>query len=292
MRIIELLKNKKFFVSLEFFPPKDKALWPEFFKTIEKLRVIDPAFVSVTYGAFGSTQDYTKEITIRLKRDSGLEPMAHLTCVGASKENVRSFLESLFLNNVDNILALRGDPPEEGEVISELSEFNYASDLVSFIRKDCFDCGIAVAGYPEGHPEAKGADEDLKFLKFKLDKGADFVITQLFFDNNIYWDFVSRARAIGIDKPIIPGILPVAGLKGLKSILSKCGASIPDTFLKNLHAAHEKGGKEAVQALGIEHAVRQARGLMDKGAPGLHFYTLNRAKTCLEIFEALGLGKG
>lgn len=288
MRIIDIFEHKKPFISLEFFPPKDKTLWPNFFKTVEKLKAVNPAFVSVTCGAFGSTREYTKGITIRLKKEIGLEPMAHLTCIGASKEKLGSFLKELVSEGVDNVLALRGDLPEEETFERENSEFCYASGLVTFIRRRYPYLGIAVAGYPEGHPDSENFDEDLKFLKYKCDQGADFVITQLFFDNTLYWNFVDKARALGIEKPIIPGILPVATLSGLKRILSKDCARIPRHFLGALHEADKKGGNEAVQALGIEYAVTQAKELLQRGVPGLHFYTLNRAKACLTIFKALG----
>ena len=289
MRIINILKQKKPSISLEFFPPKDKTLWPKFFNTVEKLKAVNPAFVSVTYGAFGTTREYTREITVRLKKELGLEPMAHLTCMGASKENIDSFLKGLVSEGVDNVLALRGDLPEGGALEGEYNEFYYASELVAFIRTHYPHLGIAVAGYPEGHPDAKNPDEDLKFLKYKCDQEVDFVITQLFFDNTLYWDFVDKARALGIDKPIIPGILPVATLSGLKRILSKDCASIPEHFLNCLEKADKKGGNNAVQALGIEYAIAQAKELLEKGVPGIHFYTLNRARTCLSIFKALGL---
>ena len=289
MHIIDLMDNKKPFVSLEFFPPKDQTLWPKFFETVEKLKIVNPLFVSVTCGALGSGQEYTKEITIRLKEKLNLEPMAHLTCIGTSKDKLHSFLKALLNARVDNVLALRGDFPQDKTFNYEEGEFKHASDLVSFLRKHYPQFGIAVASYPEGHPESFSLEEDLKFLKLKLDEGADFAITQLFFDNNIYWNFLERVRDLGIDKPIVPGILPVTSLTALERILSQCGASIPKQFLRDLHIADEKGGAEAVRALGIKYATMQIQELLDRGVPGVHIYTLNRVKTCLNIFRTLGL---
>ncbi|MCD6223544.1 MAG: methylenetetrahydrofolate reductase [NAD(P)H] [Deltaproteobacteria bacterium] len=288
MRIINLMKSKKPFVSLEFFPPKEQTLWPKFFQTVEKLKIVNPLFVSVTCGALGSSQEYTKEITIRLKQEFKLEPMAHLTCIGASADKLHFLLKTLLKAGVDNVLALRGDFPQDEVFNYEKSEFKHASDLVTFLHKHYPQLGIAVAGYPESHPESPSLKQDLKFLKFKLDKGADFVITQLFFDNSIYWNFIKRAKALGIDKPIIPGILPVTSLTGLKRILSQCGASIPEEFLKDLYTANKKG-TEAVQALGTEYAIMQIKELLNRAVPGIHIYTLNRTKVCLNIFKAIGL---
>ncbi len=289
MRIIDKIRDRKFFVSLEFFPPREKERWPRFFSTVKRLQAVDPAYVSVTYGALGSTREFTREITVRLKKELGLEPMAHLTCVGASSKSIRDFLQELRDQGVDNVLALRGDLPQEDEQPAGGEEFVYASDLVAFIRRVCPGMGIAVAGYPEGHPDSTDLNEDIRFLKFKCDQGADLIITQLFFDNSLYWDFVRRVRAAGVDKPVIPGILPVATLSGLKRILDKDCASIPEPFLARLEEAEAENGKEAVQALGIEYAVAQARELIAGGVPGIHFYTLNRAGACLEIFQALNL---
>jgi methylenetetrahydrofolate reductase (NADPH) len=283
------MDNKKPFVSLEFFPPKDKTLWPKFFEIVGKLKIVNPLFVSVTCGALGSSQEYTKEITIRLKEKLNLEPMAHLTCIGSSTDKLHSFLKALLNAGVDNVLALRGDFPQDKTFNYKEGEFKHASDLVSFLRKNYPQFGIAVASYPEGHPESSSLEEDLRFLKLKLDKGADFAITQLFFDNNIYWNFLERVRDLGIDKPIVPGILPVTSLTALERILSQCGASIPEQFLRDLHIADEKGGAEAVRALGIKHATMQIKELLDRGVPGVHIYTLNRVKACLNIFRVLGL---
>ncbi len=288
MRIAERILPGKQFLSLEFFPPKNPSDWPAFFQVVDKLRTLNPLFVSVTYGAGGSTRDNTLEIVTRMKGDFSLEPMAHLTCVGATEHSILSFLHDLAAVGVDNVLALRGDPPQDSDVVAHDSkDFTFASDLVSFIRKHYPSMGIGVAGYPEGHPEATCPDKDLQALKYKVDQGGDFIVTQLFFDNDYYWDFVRRARKLGIEKPIIPGVMPIFSLKVVQKVLSLCGASIPADFLRELEAAEATGGSDAVTALGIRHARRQIKGLLEGGAPGVHLYTLNRDDACLELLEGI-----
>ncbi|SDB46901.1 5,10-methylenetetrahydrofolate reductase (NAD(P)) [Desulfonatronum thiosulfatophilum] len=273
-------------ISLEFFPPKDRALWPKFFETVERLRSLNPLFVSVTYGAGGSTQAATLDIVSTLKRDFDMEPMAHLTCVGACAEGLREFLDDLVRADVSNIMALRGDPPKGESTFTPSDDgFQHASDLVGFIAKNYQDFGVGVAGYPEGHPEAVGLEEDLRFLKAKLDLGGDFAVTQLFFDNKAYWDFMRKIRDVGIVKPIIPGIMPIFSLKFIQRITSMCGATLPEQFLKDLEQADARGGDAAVQEVGIRHAAQQIQDLLHNGAPGVHLYTMNRSDGCLRIME-------
>lgn len=288
MRIAELIASKQPFLSLEFFPPKEKGEWPSFFATVEKLARINPLFVSVTYGAGGSTQSDTLEIVTRLTRELGLVSMAHLTCVGATPETIREFLLQLEAAGVQNVLALRGDPPQDApEEFRSCTSLRYASDLVQFIRSCLPGMGIGVAGYPETHPQADSPESDLDHLGLKLDLGGDFVITQLFFDNASYFDFVRRARARGIGKPIIPGIIPVVSLKVIKRIISLCGAGIPAPFMAELEEADARGGAAAVQRVGLAHARRQAEELLAAGVPGVHLYTLNRSDLILELTEGL-----
>ncbi|WP_031386486.1 methylenetetrahydrofolate reductase [NAD(P)H] [Desulfonatronum thiodismutans] len=287
MKIKDLLERpERSKISLEFFPPKDRALWPKFFDTVQRLRGLDPLFASVTYGAGGSTQAATLEIVTTLKRDFALEPMAHLTCVGASAQILRSFLDDLDRAEVANVMALRGDPPQ-GETAFTPSDdgFQHASDLVRFIAAEYPDMGVGVAGYPEGHPEAVGLKEDLDFLKMKLELGGDFAVTQLFFDNDIYWKFVQRTREAGITKPILPGIMPIFSLKFIQRITSMCGATLPAAFLRDLEQADARGGDAAVQEVGMAHAAAQIQDLLDNGAPGVHLYTMNRSDGCLRIME-------
>lgn len=288
MRIGELLQTKRPSVSLEFFPPKEREAWPAFFDVVERLLPVQPLFASVTYGAGGSTDAHTLEIVSRLRKDYGLTPMAHLTCVGASQEKIRQFLDALDAAGVKNVLALRGDPPKGQEhFVADSHDFQHATDLVAFIRKEYPRLGIGVAGYPEGHPEAVSPEADLDYLRQKFELGADFAVTQLFFDNDLYFDFVKRARAVGIAKPIIPGVLPILSLASAKRMTSMCGASLPADFLAKLTQADAEGGTPAVAALGIAHAREQARDLLARGAPGVHLYTLNKAEAVLAIMEGL-----
>jgi methylenetetrahydrofolate reductase (NADPH) len=288
VRISDLMSRRGQFLSLEFFPPKDRKDWPAFFQVVDRLRSINPLFASVTYGAGGSTQDHTLEIVTRLKRDFDLEPMAHLTCVGAVCRGISAFLETLSAEGIDNVLALRGDPPNDQEIpLPEERDFVFASDLVTFIRANHPHMGIGVACYPEGHPEAVSKEHDLEFLKFKLGQGGDFAVSQLFFDNDYYWDFLRRARNLGITKPIIPGIMPIFNLKVVQKIISLCGSCIPEQLMRKLEQARENGGADAVQALGIEHARKQIQQLLDNGVPGVHLYTLNKDEACLDLVSGL-----
>lgn len=293
MRISELMGGHGQFLSLEFFPPKEMKDWPAFFRVVERLRSINPLFASVTYGAGGSTQDHTLEIVTRLKREFDLEPMAHLTCVGAVCRGISAFLETLLDAGIDNVLALRGDPPRDQEIPPpDERDFVFASDLVSFIREKHPNMGIGVACYPEVHPEAVSPEHDLGYLKFKLDQGGDFAVSQLFFDNEFYWDFLRRARDIGITKPVIPGIMPIFNLKVVRKITSLCGSCVPEPFLRELERAEEKGGAEGVQELGIEHARKQIQQLLDNGVPGVHLYTLNKDDACLDLISRLNMAAG
>jgi methylenetetrahydrofolate reductase (NADPH) len=288
MKIIDLISPNKKFISLEFFPPKARQDWPAFFQTVERLARLDPLFASVTYGAGGSTNADSLEIVTRIRQEYGLETMAHLTCIGSSTGEIDRFLGDLAAAGVDNVLALRGDLPLDGSADGlPPSPIQYASDQVTLIRSSFPSMGIGVAGYPEVHPEAESLQEDLSFLKLKLDKGADFAITQLFFDNSLYHAFVKRAREAGITKPIIPGILPVVSLKVIKRIVSLCGASIPGEFLAELEQADQSGGAAAVQKVGVAHARRQIKELLEAGVPGVHIYTLNRAEVVVELVEGL-----
>ena len=291
MRIDDLLAQGNRFISLEFFPPKEKDAWPSFFFEAGKLSGLNPMFVSVTYGAGGGTQANTLELVTRFSRDLGVNPMAHLTCVGAREDNLRSFLDALEAAGVDNVLALRGDPPQGQEDFKpENSAFQHGSDLVEFIHEAYPKMCIAVAGYPEKHPQAASLEEDLDYLKLKVDKGGCFVITQLFFDNDRYFDFVARCRDKGIGVPIVPGVLPILNLASVKRILSLCGATIPGDYLARLESAGDQGGPAAVRELGVAYAREQCRDLLARGAPGVHLYTLNKAQACLDIVRGLELG--
>jgi methylenetetrahydrofolate reductase (NADPH) len=288
MKIVDQMNAGEQFISLEFFPPKDKNEWPAFFKTVGRLSQLNPLFASVTYGAGGSTQGDTLEIVTRLKKEHGLETMAHLTCVGAYRGTLQQFLDDLARAEVYNVLALRGDRPADAPPeFSACRTLLQASDLAAFIKEAHPTMGIGVAGYPETHPEALSPEQDLDYLKLKLDQGGDFVITQLFFDNSHYFDFVARARALGIVKPIIPGIIPVVSLKVIRRIVSMCGATLPPAYLAQLEEADRRGGAAAVQQVGVAYARRQAQELLAAGVPGVHIYTLNRDEAVLELVSGL-----
>ncbi|THB67261.1 MAG: methylenetetrahydrofolate reductase [NAD(P)H] [Desulfovibrio sp.] len=291
MRIVDLMATSGPFISLEFFPPKEKDKWPDFFAEVDKLKVLAPMFVSVTYGAGGSTRDFTLEIVTRMKQELGLEPMAHLTCVGASKQSIGEYLTALQNASINNVLALRGDPPKGQETfVPDSEDFQHASDLVEFMAKEFPAMGAGVACYPEKHQEATSLADDIRFLKDKLDKGAQFAVCQLFFDNSHYFAFVDKCRDAGITQPIVPGILPVLGPNTLKRAVSLSGSSIPEGFIEALEAAEAKGGVEAAKDVGIAHARAQIEDLLTKGAPGVHLYTLNKAEACLRIMDGIKLG--
>ena len=288
MKISDLVAQAQApFYSFEFFPPKERKSWPNFFATVERLSVLNPLFASVTYGAGGGTQDNTLEITSHLKNDFGLEPMAHLTCVGATENRIRDFVARLADSGVTNVLALRGDPPKDRVIDWDNAAFRHASDLVAFTRSKFPDFGIAVAGYPACHPESKTFREDREYTRRKIEAGADLVITQLFFDVREYIDFVERLRHNGVTVPVVPGVMPIQSLDSIRKVLSLCGANIPGYLYLNLEAAHLEGGVEAVKKAGVVFAVDQICRLLDAGAPGIHLYTLNRAETCLAILQAV-----
>jgi methylenetetrahydrofolate reductase (NADPH) len=290
VRIGELIAAKRPFVSLEFFPPKEREAWPAFFQVVERLLPVKPLFASVTYGAGGGTHVNTLEIVARLKQEYALEPMAHLTCVGASREKIRGFLDALAVSGVDNVLALRGDPPRGQEhFVPDSHDFQHASDLVAFIRQEYPRLGLGVAGYPECHPAAVSPAADLDYLRRKVALGGDFVVTQLFFDNDVYFRFVKAARAVGITAPLVPGVLPVLSLASAKRMAGLCGASVPPIYMAALEQADAAGGSSAVAEIGIAHARKQAQELLAGGAPGVHLYTLNKSEAVLEIVAGLDI---
>ena len=285
MKIIDVLKQDKPAFSFEFFPPKDNDGFDKLFETIDNLKPLNPAFVSVTYGAGGSTRSKTIDLVGRIKKEIGLESMAHLTCVGHNSDEILNVLESIKKQNVDNVLALRGDPPA-GEInfTKPNNGFGYAVELVQFICERFSFC-IGVAGYPEGHPESSNREEDLFHLKKKVLAGASFIVTQLFFDNKYYFDFVASLRKIGVDVPVIPGIMPIVNLKQIKRFIKMCGATIPHDLMVRLEEAQDD--PESVCQIGIDHAANQCRKLLMQGAPGIHFYTLNRSRATLSVLERL-----
>jgi methylenetetrahydrofolate reductase (NADPH) len=285
MKIIDKLSAKPPAFSFEFFPPKDEAGVDRLFETVARLKAFDPAYVSVTYGAGGSTRRLTVDLVRRIKREVGLEAMAHLTCVGASRVEIETVLEQLREGGIDNVLALRGDPPKgESSFVKSAEGFGYASELTEFIAAK-YDFCLAGACYPESHPESKSAELDLQNIKRKVDAGVQVLVTQLFFDSNSYFSFVARARAVGITVPVIAGIMPITNVSQIKRFTAMCGATIPGPLLARLEAAGNDTA--AVQAIGVEHATAQCRELIAGGAPGIHFYTLNRSPATVEVLERL-----
>ena len=285
MKIKAILEKVQPSFSFEFFPPKNSEGFEQLFTTIGQLEFCQPTYVSVTFGAGGSTRAQTIDLVGRIKNEIGLEAMAHLTCVGSSQEELRSVLDTLQEKGIKNILALRGDPPQGQEKFEKPENgFAYANELVEFIRKHYEFC-VGVAGYPEGHVECLDTKVDLENLKRKVDAGADFIVTQLFFDNRFYFDFVERAQNIGISIPIIPGIMPILNVKQTQRFTKMCGSTIPETLMKQLESSQDE--PEAVRRIGIEHATLQCELLLQEEAPGIHFYTLNRSNATLKILESL-----
>jgi methylenetetrahydrofolate reductase (NADPH) len=273
--------------SFEFFPPKTDDGERNLRATLEDLRAFDPNFVSVTYGAGGSTRDRTVELTHWIKQDLGIEAMAHLSCVGTTREELRGILDGMVSAGIENVLALRGDPPRgETEWRPHPGGLSYSTELAALIR-DGYPFSIGAACFPEVHPEAEDMAADLHFLRQKVDNGASFLITQLFFDNELYFRFIDEARAIGIEVPIIPGIMPITDVSQIKTITGMCGATIPQQLLE---ALEQRGGdRDAVLQLGVAYATLQCAELLARGAPGIHFYTLNRSPATRAILSALRL---
>jgi methylenetetrahydrofolate reductase (NADPH) len=285
MKISDILKKNNPAFSFEFFLPKDTTGFDQLLETINNLKPWNPAFVSVTYGAGGSTRSKTIDLVGRIKKQIGLESMAHLTCVGHSSDEILKVLEGIKEQNVDNVLALRGDPPSGEEKFTKNENgFGYAVELVEFVRENFSFC-IGVAGYPEGHPEAPNRQEDLLNLKKKILAGASFIVTQLFFDNKYYIDFVANLRKIGVDVPVIPGIMPILNLNQIKRFTKMCGATIPPDLMGRLETVQDN--PESVYQIGIDHATNQCEELLMQGAPGIHFYTLNRSRATLSILKRL-----
>lgn len=287
MFIRELLKQKRFTLSFEFFPPKREGNLESLFATIKELIDLKPDFISVTYGAGGSTREKSLEIASRVKKEIGMEVLAHLTCVQSTRDDIARILEAFRAEHVENILALRGDPPAGMEkFITPEGGFSYASDLVGFIKRMEF-FSIGVAGSPEGHIEAPSLEEDIKNLKRKVDAGADFIITQLFFDNSYFYRFRDRTLALGINVPILPGVFPILNYKQVERIAGLCGASIPRRLAGRIEKVRDKN--EEVEKYGIEYATLQTEDLIKNDAAGIHIYSMNRSEPVHRILKDLTL---
>jgi len=289
MRIDELLAADGPVFSFEFFPPKTEVGEGNLYAALTELRTLEPSFVSVTYGAGGSTREKTLEIVKRIKDEYALEAMAHFTCVGATVEQLRSTLDEMQAAGIDNVLALRGDPPAGQEAWTKTEGgLEYSRELVELIASD-YPFAIGAACFPETHIHATSPEDDLMHLVEKVNAGVDFLITQLFFDNARYFEFLTRARAAGIEVPIIPGIMPITQVGQVERMAKMCGASIPEGLRRELHARGED--PEAVLDFGVAYATLQCAELLAAGAPGIHFYTLNRSPAARAILSALKLTK-
>jgi methylenetetrahydrofolate reductase (NADPH) len=287
MRIDQLLAREEPVFSFEFFPPKTEQGERNLYSALAELQTLEPAFVSVTYGAGGSTREKTIAIVKRIKEEYGLEAMAHFTCVAATVPELRATLEEMQAAGIDNVLALRGDPPAgQQDWVKTEGGLEYSCELVQLIRDD-YPFAIGAACFPETHIHAVSPEADVAYLAEKVAAGVDFLITQLYFDNAFYFDFVARARAAGIEVPIIPGILPITQIGQLERMTSVCGASIPEGLRQELHARQDS--PEAVIDFGVAYATLQCAELLAAGAPGIHFYTLNRSPATRAILGALKL---
>jgi methylenetetrahydrofolate reductase (NADPH) len=284
--ISELFAQKRPIRSLEFFPPKDDAGVQALRATAATLKRMEPDFVSVTYGAGGTTRDRTAQVSALLKNEFGFTVMPHLTCVGHSQDDLAVIADRIHADGFRNIMTLRGDPPK-GAAEFKVTEngLRNASELVALLKARHPDFCLGVAGYPEKHPEATSFDIDLTNLRRKVDAGAAFVTTQLFFDNTLYYRFVEKCRTAGITVPILPGIMPVLSLKQIQRFTQMCGAGLPQTLITRLQVAAED--PDVMETIGIDWALTQIRGLLANGAPGYHLYILNRAKGALALTAGL-----
>jgi methylenetetrahydrofolate reductase (NADPH) len=288
MRIKDMFTGNGPVVSFEFFPPKTDEGMDNLYRAVEALKPCRPSFVSVTYGAGGSTRDRTIELVVRIRQELGIETMAHLTCVGATKREIAATLTRLADAGIENILALRGDPPKgHDRFVATDGGFGFASELVAFIRSEDYPFCVGAACYPEGHPESTSLESDLDNLKRKVAAGVDFLITQLFFDNQDYLPFVRRARSAGIDVPITPGLMPITNVSQVERFTRMCGARIPQELQRRLRIVERDPA--AVVAAGVYWTTVQAQQLLDRGVAALHFYTLNQSSATLAVHAALGL---
>lgn len=285
MRIADLYGRGKPVVSFEFFPPKTDAGFRGLFRTIEDLKRLDPGFVSVTMGAGGSTRRKTIDLVTQIEQEIGLTAMAHLPCVGFERSEIAEILDRLDGAGLENVLALSGDPPKDDHAPPPVDGFRYASDLASFVRAGSWNLCVGAGCYPETHPAADSAEVDLANLVRKVESGVDFLVSQLFFDNAHFFAFEERARAAGIDIPIVPGIMPISSAANIRRITSLCGAEIP----RELEAELERTGDDdaATMELGVRWATLQCQELIGRGVPGIHFYTLNKSPATQRIYRSL-----
>ncbi len=288
MTVKEILEKTPISFSFEFFPPKTDKGWDKLFHSIADLVPLNPSWVSVTYGAGGSTRDWTHDLVLRIRRETNLTVVSHLTCVNSSQEEIAGIVDHYMDNNIQNILALRGDPPQgETQWHPAPNGFRYAAELVAFIKKRYPQACIGVAGFPEGHPGTPNRLQEIDYLKAKVDAGADYIVTQLFFDNHDFYDFCERCEIAGINVPILAGIMPVLSKKGMYRMVElAAGARLPAKLLRLIARADSD---EYVAKAGIHWASEQVRDLLDNNVRGIHFYTLNRSRATIQIYETLGV---
>ena len=286
MRIGESYQGDRPVFSVEFFPPKTDEGAENLMRAAAELKqAVQPDFISVTYGAGGTTRDRTFEVVKRVQSELGIRAMAHQTCVAATRGDIATTVERLWNSGITNILALRGDPPEGEDAFTPPENgYAHATDLIEWLRENT-EMEVGAACYPERHPESQGDEDDIKWTAHKVEVGASFLISQLFFDNEKYFELGDRMRAEGVKVPIVPGIMPITNVSQIERFTKMCGATIPEELHERLHAAQDDPA--IVMAAGIEHAIKQCRELLERGAPGLHFYTLNKSHATRSILAAL-----
>ncbi len=290
MRFAEAYGPGKCGLSFELFPPKTAASEQELFHHVQRLTTFRPDFITCTYGAGGSTRHKTLEVVEQVQSRFRIPTASHLTCVGSTVEQLRGYLAEAAQRGIENIVALRGDPPRgESKFTPVAGGLSYANELVELLRREFPDFGVAVAGYPETHQEAPSPKADLENLRRKVDAGADVVITQLFYDNQDFWRFRDQCDAIGIRVPIVPGILPVTNLAQIQRITSLCGAVLPETFRGALESAG--ADSDAQFKIGVEFATEQVRALVERGVPGIHFYVLNKSPATGSVLQSVDLAR-
>jgi methylenetetrahydrofolate reductase (NADPH) len=283
LKIDKILGKNRPLLSFEFFPPKKLESEYILHETVEVLSRFSPDFVSVTYGAGGSTRDNTLRWTLDIKEKYGLDVMMHLTCIASSRSDIQEIAITLKEYGISNILALRGDPPKDLPADMLKDDFHFAFELVEYLR-ELNGFSVGVAGYPEGHLEAPSLEKDIEYLKKKVDAGASFVITQLFFDNRYFFDFMDRALAAGVTVPIIPGIMPIVNIGQVQKFTQMCGATVPDPIVRDMDGRDS----DDMMKIGVDYAILQCQQLLEAGAAGLHFYTLNRNHATEKVLEVVG----
>jgi methylenetetrahydrofolate reductase (NADPH) len=290
MKVSTLLRSRKTTFSFEFSPPKDAESSETLFRTISDLIPLEPSYVSITYGAGGSTRTLTHGLVVRLMDETDLNIVAHLTCVNSTRQEIHSILDTYRSSGIENIMALRGDPPKgTTQFVPVKDGFAHASDLIAFIKKHFPDLCVGVAGYVEGHPEVPNRLKEMDYLKIKVDHGADYIITQLFFENRDFYDFCDRCELAGIRVPIIAGIMPITSQKTMLRMADlAAGTHYPARLLRALSRVESDEGFEKV---GIHWATEQVLDLLDKGVKGIHFYTLNKSRAAISIYQSLGVSK-